>query len=54
MDSLLMNLILKSIKSSIDLVLISLFTNLKECIVFCSQEAYSYIMITDTISRISI
>lgn len=38
MDSLLINLILKSIKSSIDLVLISLLTNLKEFVVFSSQK----------------
>lgn len=54
MHCLLMNLILESIKSSTDLVLISLFTNLKECIVFCSQEAYIYIITIDTISSISI
>lgn len=38
MDSLLINLIFKSIKSSTELVLISLLTNLKEFIVFSSQK----------------
>lgn len=41
------------IENSADLVLISLFNNLKTYTVFCGQKVYIYIMTTDTNCRMS-